>query len=983
MRLLSFILCAIWVFTAHSQTNLSGNIGSSLQIDAPTSPNSSWPHLYSVSWSKYSGDDCVTLSGAYSTPVTVHIMEKGKVRILCHCEYYNKNDNSKGKIYRNYYYDITCIDPNSGGGGSDDSGGGDTGGGSDTSEGYFYDYTEEGHYMLFYKAYYYGDCAKVIKTQDDRACISSTTTGKVTVPNVAKDYPVRIIGNWAFSNLPNITDIVLPQSTSDIEDYSIYNCPNLKTITCLSENPPSCYSTSFQGCEKMILYVKSKSAKEKYAAAEGWKWFKMIKVIGEEDDISVTSINLNTTSATLTVGETQQLTATISPSNATNKSVTWSTSNSSVATVSSSGLVTAKGEGSATITCKADDGSGKYATCSITVKNSVVYVTSISLSASSATLEVGDTKQLTATVSPSNATNKSVTWSTSKSSVATVSSSGLVTAKGEGSATITCKADDGSGKYATCSITVKNSVVYVTSISLNASSATLEVGDSKQLTATVSPSNASNKSVTWSTSKSSVATVSSSGLVTAKGEGSATITCKADDGSGKYATCSITVKAVSEEGIKIDESNFPDEAFRKYLQEQDYGKDGILTEEEIKNVTSIDVHYTYKVPFGGSSSGDKKGNVESLKGIEFFTNLETLLCYSNVINSLDVSKCPKLTSLSCSNNNLSTLDVTKCTALTSLSCSNNNLSALDVTKCTALTSLSCSDNNLSTLDVTKCTALTSLSCSDNKLSALDVKKCTALTSLSCDDNQLSALDVTKCTALTSLSCSDNKISALDVTRCSTLTTVNCSVNVLTSLDVTQCQSIKTLKCGGNSLSTLDMSKCPALTTLECNENKLSSINLQDNASLDYINCSHNHLSSLDISQCVALDYLNCSNNQIGEKEMASVINGLPQRTPHKERVSDYEFVYVIYPFRVIDNTNTEEKNVCSQAQVASLKEKGWEPQYYDGTDWNEYVGSESTGIHGVIIIKNGSSSIYNLSGQRLSTSQKGINIINGKKVIIK
>ena len=117
--------------------------------------------------------------------------------------------------------------------------------------------------------------------------------------------------------------------------------------------------------------------------------------------------------------------------------------------------------------------------------------------------------------------------------------------------------------------------------------------------------------------------------------------------------------------------------------------------------------------------------------------------------------------------------------------------------------------------------------------------------------------------------------------------------------------------------------------------------------------------------------------------MASVINGLPQRTPHKERVSAYEFVYVIYPFRVIDNTNTEEKNVCSQALVASLKEKGWEPQYYDGTDWNEYVGSESTGIHGVIIIKNGSSSIYNLSGQRLSTPQKGINIINGKKVIIK
>ena len=249
------------------------------------------------------------------------------------------------------------------------SGGGGTGGGSDISdEGYYYDNTEEGHQMLFYKTYYYGDCAKVIKTPDDGACISSTTPGKVTVPNVAKDYPVRIIGNWAFSNLPHITDIVLPQSTTVIENYCVYNCTDLQTITCLSENPPSCYSTSFHGCEKMTLYVKSKSAKEKYAAAEGWKWFKTIKVIGEEDDIQVTGITLNTYSVTLPIGDTKQLSATISPSNATNKSVTWSTSNSSVATVSSSGLVTAKSTGNATIACKANDGSGVSTTCSVTVE---------------------------------------------------------------------------------------------------------------------------------------------------------------------------------------------------------------------------------------------------------------------------------------------------------------------------------------------------------------------------------------------------------------------------------------------------------------------------------------------------------------------------------------------------------------------------------------------------------------------------------------
>ena len=658
------------------------------------------------------------------------------------------------------------------------SGGGGTGGGSDISdEGYYYDNTEEGYQMLFYKTYYYGDCAKVIKTPDDGACISSTTPGKVTVPNVAKDYPVRIIGNWAFSNLPHITDIVLPQSTTVIENYCVYNCTDLQTITCLSENPPSCYSTSFHGCEKMTLYVKSKSAKEKYAVAEGWKWFKTIKVIGEEDDIQVTGITLNTYSVTLSIGDTKQLSATISPSNATNKSVTWSTSNSSVATVSSSGLVTAKSagsatitcraddgsgkyatcditvnsstiyvtnislnktsetmevgdflqlyetitpsnatnksvtwstsnssvatvsssglvtakkEGSATITCKAKDGSGKYATCSITVKNSVVYVTSISLNTPSATLAVGDTKQLTATISPSNATNKSVTWSTNNSSVATVSSSGLVIAKSEGSATITCKAKDGSGKYATCSITVKNSTVYVTSVNLSTLSATLAVGDTKQLTATISPSNATNKSVTWSTSNSSVATVSSSGLVTAKSSGKTTITCKANDGSGKYATCSVEVGKVT--GIDINESNFPDEKFRKYLLSKDYGADGVLTENEILNISSIDVSYTVVPKLGIVIP--TKGSVHSLKGIEFFTALTSLNCRNNILTSIDVSKNTKLTELNCGQNSLSSLDLSKNTELEYLSCGYNQLTFLDVSKNTALKNLYCNGNEI-------------------------------------------------------------------------------------------------------------------------------------------------------------------------------------------------------------------------------------------------------------------------------------------------
>ena len=158
-------------------------------------------------------------------------------------------------------------------------------------------------------------------------------------------------------------------------------------------------------------------------------------------------------------------------------------------------------------------------------------------------MSVGETQTLTATVSPSNATNKTVTWSSSNTSVATVSSSGVVSAKAAGSATITVKTNDGN-KTATCKVTVTTATIAVTSVSLNKSSLSMTVGETQTLTATVLPTNATNKTVTWSSSNTSVATVSSSGTVTAKTAGSATITVTTNDG-GKFATCSITVTSPS------------------------------------------------------------------------------------------------------------------------------------------------------------------------------------------------------------------------------------------------------------------------------------------------------------------------------------------------------------------------------------------------------------------------------------------------------
>ena len=182
-----------------------------------------------------------------------------------------------------------------------------------------------------------------------------------------------------------------------------------------------------------------------------------------------------------------------------------------------------------------------------------VLVSSITVSPSSTSLSVGATKTLIATVAPTNATNKALSWTTSNSSVATVSSSGVVTAKASGTATIKAAATDGSGKYSQCTVTVS---VPVTSVTVSPTSTTMVVGNLKTLAATVYPSNATNKAVTWTSSIPSVATVSSSGLVTAKRTGTTIITVKTADG-GKTATCTVTVSKLTYSNIKVYQSLRP------------------------------------------------------------------------------------------------------------------------------------------------------------------------------------------------------------------------------------------------------------------------------------------------------------------------------------------------------------------------------------------------------------------------------------------
>lgn len=172
----------------------------------------------------------------------------------------------------------------------------------------------------------------------------------------------------------------------------------------------------------------------------------------------VSGVSLDTKDVELSIGKTKTLKATVSPSNAYDKSVTWSSSNSSVATVSSSGVVTAKGEGTTTISVKTKDGN-YTATCKVTV--SVIHVSGISLNKTSLNMTIGGTQQLSATIAPSNAENKAVTWSSNNESVAQVSSNGKITAKSKGTAIITVKSADG-GYSATCEVTVSEPKLTVT-----------------------------------------------------------------------------------------------------------------------------------------------------------------------------------------------------------------------------------------------------------------------------------------------------------------------------------------------------------------------------------------------------------------------------------------------------------------------------------------------------------------------------------------
>lgn len=260
----------------------------------------------------------------------------------------------------------------------------------------------------------------------------------------------------------------------------------------------------------------------------------------------ITELLLSESSLELTVGDEYTLVATVLPSNTDDdKTVSWSSSAPAVASVSG-GVVSAKAAGSAVITAKVG---AKTASCTVTVAEAVipvepVEVESVTLNETSLTLKEGETFTLVATVLPENADDKTVLWSSSDPTVASVAG-GLVTALKAGSVVITAKAGAFS---ATCDVTVEaegpgpEEPVAVESVTLNKTELELEEGATFTLVATVLPADATNPSVTWTSSDPTVATVEN-GVVKALKAGTAVITAQAGE---KTATCTVTVKAAEQ-----------------------------------------------------------------------------------------------------------------------------------------------------------------------------------------------------------------------------------------------------------------------------------------------------------------------------------------------------------------------------------------------------------------------------------------------------
>ena len=247
--------------------------------------------------------------------------------------------------------------------------------------------------------------------------------------------------------------------------------------------------------------------------------------------------------------------------------------------------------------------------------------------------------------------------------------------------------------------------------------------------------------------------------------------------SACLATAMFLFPSLAKADVEVNEANFPDAAFRAVLTNLSEGKDGVLTDEEIAGITSLNMIY----------GNDHVGSIVSLKGIEYLRGLVLLNLYfaDNIAGHLDLTANKSLQYIITEGTQLTGIDVT---GLTSLKCvvvkATPSMEELRLTGCTALEDVVCGRTGLKSLDVNGLSSLRRLYCYGNKLTSLDVSGLTQLEELDCGDNPLNGLDVSGNTALRGLWCPGNGLTSLDLSANTQLCFLNCADNRISGDDMT-------------------------------------------------------------------------------------------------------------------------------------------------------------------------------------------------------
>ncbi len=350
------------------------------------------------------------------------------------------------------------------------------------------------------------------------------------------------------------------------------------------------------------------------------------------------------------------------------------------------------------------------------------------------------------------------------------------------------------------------------------------------------------------------------------------------------AGCCATAQAQTTFPVAIDETNFPDKAFRNTILTATYDRDGdkMLSQEEAERVTELSLNYKYP-------------HITTLKGIEYFTNLLTLTAQGNDLTAIDLSKNTKLTYLNISGNKFTTIDFSDCPSLETLVCNKNEVTEVRLAGNPKLRRFECnSAATLTTLDVSANAELDSLCCYSDALTAIDVTNNPKLRYLNCSSNKITALDVTKNPELKILYCGKNAYTdgVIDLSKNSKLDELDCQQAGLTSLDFSANPVLRLLTCSFNNLLTLDLSKNAALYKILVSYNKqmtdlklgnlpelydlqlagcpIESIDISATPKLNSINFRSSHMRRIDFSGTPDLKSLTCGTDSLVALDLSGV-----------------------------------------------------------------------------------------------------------------